>query len=112
MRTVQPNHQIIQEQIGIDGNGNIMAENAAAPSATPSKVIRIGARNVVGYCAHRRMLHLYGEAQFVPLASAAVYRSAAPKECALRDDRQGAPILFILNERLRAPPAQVQMNDF
>jgi hypothetical protein len=53
------------------------------------------------------MFHLYGEAYFVPLASAAVYRSAAPKECALRKERQGAPIRFILNECLRAPPAQI-----
>jgi hypothetical protein len=58
------------------------------------------------------MFHLYGEAHFVPLASAAIYRSAAPKECALRNDGQGAPIRFILDECLRAPPAQVQMDDF
>jgi hypothetical protein len=109
---MQPNYQFIQKQIGIDRHGNIVVENAAGPSASLSKMSGIGARNVMGYCAHRRMFHLYGEAQFVPLASAAVYCSAAPKECALRDDRQGAPIRFILNECLRAPPAQVQMNDF
>jgi hypothetical protein len=104
---MQPDHQIIQIQIGIDRNGNIVVKNAAGPPPTTSKVNRIGAGNVMGYCAHRRMFHLYGEAHFVPLASAAMNRSAAPKECALRKERQGAPIRFILNECLRAPPPQI-----
>jgi hypothetical protein len=109
---MQPNHQFIQKQIGIDRNGNVVIENAAGPPASSSKMNGIGARNVMRYRAHRCVFHLYGEAHFVPFASAAEYRSATPKECALRDDRQGAPIRFVLNECLRAQPAQVQMNDF
>jgi hypothetical protein len=104
MRTMQPNHQIIQEQIAVDGDGNVVLENAAGPSASPSKMNGIGARNVMGDCAHRRIPSLYGEANFISFEPATVYRSAAPEEHALGGRGQGPPILFIEDQRLAAPP--------
>jgi hypothetical protein len=108
---MQPNHQIIQEQIAIDGCGDVVLENAAGPPASPSKMNRIGARNVTGHCAHRRIPPLYGETNFISFAAATVYRSAAPEEHALSDGGQGVPILFIQHKCLGAPPTQDQMNN-
>src|SRR6266851_4098537 len=109
---MQPKHQVIQEQCVIDRNGDIVVENAAGPSAAPPKMDGIGGRNMMSHCTRRRMSHLYGEAHVAAFASAPVNRSAEPKEHAPGDGRQGAPVLFILDERVRAPSAQVQMNDF
>src|SRR5882672_2896556 len=109
---MQPKHQVIQEQFGIDRDGDIVVEHAAGPSAAPSKMEGIGTRNMMSHCTRRRLPHLYGEAHVAAFASATVNRSAAPKEHAPSDGGQGLPILFILHERVRASPAQVQMNDF
>jgi hypothetical protein len=109
---MQPKHQVIQEQFGIDGDGDIAVENTAAPSAAPPKMVGIGTGNMMSRSTHRPMSQLYGEAHLLSFASATVNCPAAPKEHAPGDGGQGAPILFILNECVRAPPAQVQMNDF
>jgi hypothetical protein len=109
---MQPKHQLIQEQVGIDGNGDIVVENTAGPSAAPPKMDGIGSGNMMSRCAHRPISQLYGEAHLMSFAPTTVNPSPAPKEHALGDGGQRVPILFILNECVRAPPAQVQMNDF
>jgi hypothetical protein len=102
---MQPKHQFIQEQFAIDRDGDMVIENAAAPSAAPPQMNGIGTANMMGHCTHRRLSHRYGEAHLASFAAATVNRSAAPKEHALNDGGQGVPILCILHERVRLPPA-------
>jgi hypothetical protein len=109
---MQPKHQFIQKELGIDRDGDIVVENAADPSAAASQMDGVGTRNVMRGCTCRRMCHLDCEAHLASFAPATVNRSAAPKEHALSDSGQSVPVLFILHERLRVPPAQVQMNNF
>src|ERR1700686_1370360 len=105
---MQPKHQFIQEQFGIDGDGDIALENAAGPSSAPPNMDGIGSGDMMSRRAYRRTPQLYGEAHLTSFASATVNRSPAPKEHALGDGGQGVPILFILHECARAPAAQGQ----
>jgi len=109
---VQPNHQVIEVQLGIDGRRRVVAENAAAPSATAPKVNGIGAGNMPSHRADRRSFEADGEAHFGTFATASMDRSAAPKEHARRDRAEGSPILSILHEGERASRAQDQLDDF
>jgi hypothetical protein len=108
---MQPNHQIIQEEIAVDRDDNVMLENAAGPSASSPKMNGIGTRNVMGDGAHRRILPLNGEPNFVSFASTTIYRPAAPEEHAPGGSGQGLPIFFIQHQRLGVPPAQCEMSD-
>jgi hypothetical protein len=108
---MQPNHQIIQEEIPVDRDGNVVLENAARPSASSPKMNGIGTRNVMGDGALRRIPPLYGEANFVSFASTTIYRSAAPEKHATCGSGQGLPVFFIQHQRLGVPPAQGEMSD-
>src|SRR5271170_4920180 len=103
---MQPNHQIVQEQISVHGDGNVVIENTAGPAAAASKVNRIGARDMVCHRSRGGASHLHGEAHFISLASAAVNPSAAPKEHALGNRREDMPIFLILYEWMRPTSTQ------